>query len=106
MILYQLPTIQSDGIKSVIEFQYNDKKYSIIEYILFKLNFGQHLWKKNLTIEMELPKLENFLKKLQRSWEVSIKRVKEAIKKQFDKKRQNSQGLKQGDNVWLEAKNI
>jgi len=28
------------------------------------------------------------------------------MKKQFDKKRQNPQGLKVGDNVWLENKNI
>ena len=35
-----------------------------------------------------------------------MEKAKEAMKKQFNKKRQNSQGLKQGDNVWLEAKNI
>ena len=35
-----------------------------------------------------------------------MKKTKEAIKKQFDKKRQNSEELKQGDNMWLEAKNI
>jgi len=28
------------------------------------------------------------------------------MKKQFDKKRRNPQGLKVGDNVWLENKNI
>jgi len=28
------------------------------------------------------------------------------MKKQFDKKRRNPQGLKVGDNMWLEAKNI
>ena len=32
--------------------------------------------------------------------------AKEAMKKQFDKKRCNPQGLKAGDNMWLEAKNI
>ena len=32
--------------------------------------------------------------------------AKYAIKKQFNKKRQNLQGLKQEDNIWLEAKNI
>ena len=32
--------------------------------------------------------------------------VKEAMKKQFDKKKRNPQGLKAGDNMWLEAKNI
>ena len=32
--------------------------------------------------------------------------AKEAMKRQFDKKRQNLQGLKERDNIWLEAKNI
>ena len=32
--------------------------------------------------------------------------AKEMMKRQFDKKRQNSQGLKEGEDVWLEAKNI
>ena len=32
--------------------------------------------------------------------------AKEMIKRQFDKKKQNSQGLKEEDDVWLEAKNI
>ena len=28
------------------------------------------------------------------------------MKRQFNKKKQNSQELKAGDNIWLEAKNI
>ena len=28
------------------------------------------------------------------------------MQRQFDKKRQNSQGLKVGNNMWFEAKNI
>ena len=28
------------------------------------------------------------------------------MKRQFDKKRQNPQELKEGDNIWLEAKNV
>ena len=35
-----------------------------------------------------------------------MKKAKEAMKKQLDKKRQNFQKLEQGDNVWLETKNI
>jgi len=35
-----------------------------------------------------------------------MKIAKEAMKRQFNKKRWNLQGLKVGDNVWLEAKNI
>jgi len=32
--------------------------------------------------------------------------AQEMMKKQYNKKQRNSQGLKIGDNVWLEAKNI
>ena len=32
--------------------------------------------------------------------------VKEAVKRQFNKKKRNLHGLKIGDNVWLKAKNI
>jgi len=47
---------------------------------------------------MELPKLEYFLKELQESWKIAkklIEMAKKAIKKQFNKKRQNSQELKE-----------
>jgi len=74
----------------------------------FKLNFGKHLWKGNLIIRTKLPKLNNFLKELQRSWNkvrILMNIAKEAIKKQFDKKRRNLQELKIGDNVWLKARN-
>ena len=57
---------------------------------------------------MEL-KLEEFLIGLQRDWEKATKSMeiaKEVMERQFDKKRQNPQGLKTGDNVWLEARNI
>jgi len=46
--------------------------------------------------------LNNFLKGLQRSWNkarILIDMAKEAIKKQFDKKRRNSQELKIGNNM-------
>jgi len=35
-----------------------------------------------------------------------MEEVQKSMKKQFDKKRQNPQGLKVRDNVWLENKNI
>ena len=94
---------------SAAEFQYNDKKHVVIDYILFELNFGRHPWKENLTVKMELPKLESFLQELQESWEVAKKSMeieKEAMKKQFDKKRRNQKGLKVRYNVWLKTKNI
>jgi len=53
--------------------------------------------------------VKEFLTGLQKSWEQATKAMKETqknIKRQFDKKRQNPQGLKVGDNVWLENKNI
>jgi len=87
---------------SAAEFQYNNKKHTAREYILFELNFRKNLWKGDLTVKTELPKLKYFLEGLQRSWKVvkkSIKVAKEAMKKLFDKKRQNLQGLKKGDNI-------
>ena len=76
----------------VAEFQYNNKKHSATEHTLFELNFGRYSWKGNLTIKIELPKLEIFLKELQKSWKAaktSMKMAKEAIRKQFDRKRQS-----------------
>jgi len=75
----------------------------------FKLNFGRHPWKGDLMVQMEIPRVEEFMKELQKSWEQATKAMKEAqkkMKKQFNKKRRNPQGLKVGDNMWLENKNI
>jgi len=35
-------------------------------YIPFELNFGRYTWKENLLVKIELPKLEDFLKRLQK----------------------------------------
>jgi len=60
-------------------------------------------------MQTEFPRIKEFLIELQRSWEEAMKSMEEAqknMKKQFDKKRRNPQGLKVGDNIWLENKNI
>ena len=51
----------------VAEFQYNDKKHVATGQTLFKLNFGRYPWKEDITMQMEFPKLEEFLTGLQRS---------------------------------------
>ena len=84
------------------EFQYNNKKHIATGHTPFELNFERHSWKGNLIVQMEFPKLEEFLIELQRSWKEvtkSIEIAKEAMKRQFDKKRQNSQELKAEDNM-------
>ena len=76
---------------------------------LFKLNFRRHPWKEDLIVQTNIPRVEDFLIRLQKSWEQAIKAMEEMqknMKKQFDKERRNPQGLKVGDNVWLESKNI
>ena len=81
----------------------------VIDRIPFKLNFGRHIWKDNLVTQIEFPRLEEFLIKLQKSQEKVTKLIEEAqknIKKQFDRKRRNPQELKIGNNIWLENKNI
>ena len=91
------------------EFQYNDKKHVATGQTPFKLNFGRHPWKGNLVVQTDIPKVEDFFIGLQKSWKQATKAMEKAqknMKKQFDKKRRNSQGLKVGDNMWLENKNI
>ena len=53
-------------------------------------------------MQTEFPKLEELLIGLQQSWKEAIKLIeiaKEAMKRQFNKKRQNPQGLKTEDNM-------
>jgi len=53
-------------------------------------------------IQTEFPRLEEFLTGLQKSWKQATKSTEEVqknMKKQFDKKRRNPQGLKVGNNV-------
>ena len=75
----------------------------------FELNFGRHSWKGDLMVQMGILQVKELLSGLQKSWEQATKAMEEvqkSMKKQFDKKRRNPQGLKVGDNVWLENKNI
>ena len=91
------------------EFQYNDKKHAAIGRTLFELNFGRHLQKDDLVVQMEIPRVEEFLIEIQKSWKQATKAIEEVqqtMKKQFNKKQQNPQGLKIRDNMWLEIKNI
>ena len=91
------------------EFAYNDKKHATTGKTPFKLNFGRHPWKGDLMVQTELPQVEKFMKKLQESWKHTAQAMEEAqknMKWQFDKKRRNPQGLKVGEHVWLENKNI
>ena len=91
------------------EFQYNNKKHTTTGKTPFELNFGRYLWKGNLMVKTYIPQVEDFLSGLQRRWEQTTKAMEEAqrsMKKQFDKKRRNPQGLKVGNHLWLENKNI
>jgi len=35
---------------------------------LFELNFGRHPWKGDLIVQTEIPQVEEFLIRLQKSW--------------------------------------
>ena len=60
---------QDDWIEQLAttEFQYNNKRHVVTERTPFELNFGRHLWKGNLVTQMDFPKIEEFLTRLQRS---------------------------------------
>ncbi len=60
------------------EFQYNDKRYTTTERTPFELNFGRHLWKGDLVVQSEISRVEEFLARLQKSWEQVIKAIEEA----------------------------
>ena len=66
---------QDDWTKQIAaaEFYYNDKKHAVTRQMPFVLNFGRHPWKGNLKIQTEIPKLEEFLMKLKRSWKEAKK---------------------------------
>jgi len=49
------------------EFQYNDKKHAATGKTPFELNFGRHLWKGNLMVKTDIPRVEDLLSGLQRS---------------------------------------
>ena len=75
---------QDDWTKwiAAAKFYYNNTKHAATGQTPFVLYFGRHPWKGNLEVQMEIPKLEEFLIKLQRSWEKateSIKAAQEAI---------------------------
>ena len=94
---------------AMAEFAYNDKKHAATNKTPFELNFGRHPWKEDLMVQTEIPQVGEFTKNIQESWKHVAQTMEEAqknMKRQFDKKRRNPQGLKVGDQVWLENKNI
>ena len=102
---------QDDWIEwlAMMEFAYNDKKHAATGKTPFELNFGRHSWKGDLMVQTEIPRVEEFMKNIQESWKHAAQAMEEAqknMKWQFDKKRRNPQGLKVGNHVWLENKNI
>jgi len=59
-------------------FSYNNKKHAAMGQTPFELNFGKHLWKGNLMVQIEFPRLEEFLIGLQRSWKEATKSMEAA----------------------------
>jgi len=94
---------------AMAEFAYNNKRHAVTGRTPFELNFGRHPWKGDLMVQTEIPRVEEFTKNIQECWKHAAQAMEEAqknMKRQFDKKRRNPQGLKVGDHVWLENKNI
>ena len=94
---------------AMAEFAYNDKKHATTGKTPFELNFGRHPWKGDLIVQTKIPRVEEFMKNIQKSWKHAAQAMEEAqknMKRQFNKKRRNPQDLKVGNHVWLENKNI
>ena len=74
------------------EFAYNDKKHAATNKTPFELNFGRYPWKGNLMVQTGIPRVEEFTKNIQESWEHVAQAMEEAqknMKQQFNKKRRN-----------------
>ena len=55
------------------------------------MNYGRHPWKGNLTVEMEIPSLEELLKKMEITREearTAMEKTKDIMKRQYNKRRQ------------------
>jgi len=50
----------------------------LLQQIPFELNFGKHPWKDDLVIQMEIPRVEEFLTEIQKSWKQVTKAIEEA----------------------------
>jgi len=75
----------------------------------FYMNYRRYPWKENLTVETEIPSLEGLLKKMEttrKKAKTVIERTKKTMQRQYDKRICQSQDLKTGEQVWLEARNI
>jgi len=82
---------QNDWTKwlATAEFQYNNKEHTATGHSPFYVNYGRHPWKGNLTVEMEIPSLEDLLKKMETTREeakTAMEKTKETMKRQYDKK--------------------
>jgi len=53
----------------IVEFLYNDKKHIATDRTPFELNFGRYSWKGDLMVQTGIPRVEEFIKNLQKSWE-------------------------------------
>jgi len=62
---------------AIAEFSYNDKKHAATGKTPFELNFGRHLWKGDLMVQMGISWVEEFMKYLQKSWEHATHAMKE-----------------------------
>jgi len=102
---------QDDWTKwlATAEFQYNNKEHVTTRHSLFYVNYGRHHWKGNLIVKTEIPSLEDLLKKIKtmrKEAKTVMERTKETIKRQYNKRTCQLQGLKTEEQVWLETRNI
>ena len=63
---------------AMAEFAYNDKKHVTMGKTPLELNFGRHPWKGDLMVQTELPRVEEFAKKLQKSWKQATQAMEES----------------------------
>jgi len=86
------------------EFQYNDKEHVATGHSPFCVNYGRHPWKGNLIVEIEIPSLEDLLKKMKTMREEAktvIEKTKETMKRQYNKRTSMARGKKHSNKLTL-----
>jgi len=84
MTLCELPTRQLDRLASCSRISVqqqetcSNQKHVVTRRTPFELNFGRHPWKGNLVVQMEIPRVEEFLTGIKKSWEQATKVIEEA----------------------------
>src|SRR6266852_3464126 len=95
---------------ALAEFAYNDREHSVTKCSPFFANYGRHLNKgMNQNVQVKSQGAIEFvqqMKNIHKEVGAAIAHAQRLMKKQYDKRKQQSQNYQPGDKVWVDGKEI